>query len=95
MSMISSETAEVKASIRDFLNNSVLPLAREGSFEDDDSFLEKGLLDSTGVLELVGFVENRFSIRFEADEITPENLDSLDKIAAFINRKMAPGVRSE
>jgi acyl carrier protein len=64
-------------------------LARVAAFGDNESFLEKGILDSTGVLELVGHIENQFSLRVEADEITPENLDSLDKLVAFITRKTA------
>jgi acyl carrier protein len=57
------------------------------SFEDDDSFLEKGILDSTGVLEVVGHIEKEFEIQVEADEIIPDNLDSINKITAFIERK--------
>jgi acyl carrier protein len=73
--------------LRDFLTNSVLPLARVEMFEDDESFLEKGILDSTGVLELVGYIEKQYFIRVEADEITPDNLDSLNKLVAFVTRK--------
>lgn len=87
MSRASQDATTIKASLREFLTNSVLPLARVGSFGDDESFLERGILDSTGVLELVGHIENQFSIRVEADEITPDNLDSLDKLVAFISRK--------
>jgi len=87
MNMASLDTTAVKTSLREFLTNSVLPLARVEAFRDDESFLEKGILDSTGVLELVGHIENRYSIRVEADEITPDNLDSLEKLVAFISRK--------
>jgi len=77
----------VKEAVRAFLSSSSLPLARVDSFTDDDSFLEKNIIDSTGVLELVGFIENEYQIRFEADEITPENLDSINKIADFVSMK--------
>lgn len=87
MNLSSNEATAIKTSLRSFLTDSVMPLARGEAFADEDSFLERGILDSTGVLELVGFIEKQFSIRVEADEITPENLDSLDKLAAFITRK--------
>jgi acyl carrier protein len=87
--MNDNDPIALKKSLRDFLTQSILPLARVAAFGDNESFLEKGILDSTGVLELVGHIENQFSLRVEADEITPENLDSLDKLAAFITRKTA------
>lgn len=89
MNMAGLDATAVKTSLRDFLTNSVLPLARVDVFRDDESFLEKGILDSTGVLELVGHIEKEYSIRVEADEITPDNLDSLEKLVAFISRKTA------
>ena len=87
MNMASHNALTIKASLREFLTNSVLPLARVEAFGDDESFLEKGILDSTGVLELVGHIEKEYSIRIEADEITPDNLDSLEKLVAFVSRK--------
>jgi acyl carrier protein len=87
MNMAGNDPIVLKKSLRDFLTQSVLPLARVDAFRDDESFLERGVLDSTGILELVGYIEQQFSIRVEADEITPENLDSLEKLAAFITRK--------
>ncbi len=63
-------------------------LMRQGDdLADDVSFLGQGLLDSTGVLELVGFLEHRFGIEVSDQEMVPENLDSLDAIAAYIQRK--------
>ena len=89
MNMAGSDARSIKASLREFLTNSVLPLARVDAFGDDESFLERGILDSTGVLELVGHIEKQFSIRVEAEEITPDNLDSLEKLVTFISRKTA------
>jgi acyl carrier protein len=79
----------IKSSLRAFLAEPILPLARLSTFGDDESFLEKGILDSTGVLELVSHIENVYDFRVEADEIIPENLDSLDKLASFVMRKTA------
>jgi acyl carrier protein len=56
---------------------------------DDASFLEEGIVDSTGVLELVMFVEETFSLTVEDQEIVPENFDSVRQLAAYIRRKMA------
>jgi acyl carrier protein len=50
-------------------------------------FLENGILDSTGVLELVGFLEERFGIRVEDDEVVPDNMNSLEKITLYILKK--------
>ena len=77
----------VKASLRAFIAAPTLPLSHVSSFTDDDSFLEKGILDSTGVLEIVSHVEKEYEIRVEADEIIPDNLDSINKLTAFIEKK--------
>jgi acyl carrier protein len=53
----------------------------------DSSFLETGIIDSTGVLELVTFVEDEFSIDVLDDDLRPENLDSIERLVAFIERK--------
>lgn len=56
---------------------------------DDTSFLEEGIVDSTGVLELVMFVEETFNVTVEDEEIMPENFDSVSRLAAYIHRKIA------
>ena len=53
----------------------------------EDSLIEKGLIDSTGVLELVAFLQETFQIRVDDHEIVPANLDSIGKIAAFVRLK--------
>lgn len=55
---------------------------------DDTSFIDDGIIDSTGILELVTFIENEFSIQVKDEELIPENLDSIEKVSRFINRKM-------
>ena len=57
-------------------------------FTDDDSFLEKGIIDSTGVLELVSFLEDTYGVRIEDDELIPENLDSVNGVVRFVNDKL-------
>ncbi|MHC4227703.1 MAG: acyl carrier protein [Planctomycetota bacterium] len=58
------------------------------ALKDDTSFMEEGIIDSTGILELVFFLEETFSINVEDDELVPENMDSLVNISGFINRKL-------
>lgn len=60
-----------------------------GSLHDDDSFLATGIVDSTGMLELIMFLENNFSIKVEQEEMVPENLDSVNRLAQFIAKKLA------
>ena len=53
-----------------------------------DSFLETGVVDSTGILELVGFVEERYGIEVDDEDLLPENFDSISSLSAYIARKM-------
>ena len=71
-------------------------IAENFLFSDDGSqlsahasFLEEGIVDSTGVLELVMFVEETYNVTVEDDEIVPENFDSVAQLAAYIRRKVA------
>lgn len=73
--------------LRNFIVENFLPSAGLGAFENDDSFMEKGIIDSTGILELLEFIEERFSIRVEDKEVIPDNLDSLNKLKSFIKMK--------
>ncbi len=77
----------VRQILRAFIVESFLPQSGVDSFGDSDSFMEKGIIDSTGVLELLEFIEERFSIKVEDEEVVPDNLDSLDKLTAYICRK--------
>ena len=73
--------------VREFIIENFLFGDRE-RFEPDLSFLETGVIDSTGMLELVGFLEGRYKIQIKDDEFVPENLDSLDNIERFLRRKL-------
>ena len=57
--------------------------------DEDTSFLNEGIIDSTGILEPIMFIEETFEIKIEDHELTPENLDSLSNISQFIQRKVA------
>ena len=80
---------DIKGSLRQFINRQFLFDDAAKAFTDDDSFLEKGIVDSTGVLELLSFVEHTWKIRVEDAEMLPENLDSLSRLADFVRRKTA------
>jgi acyl carrier protein len=76
----------IAESLRQFIRENFL-FGRDDSFSDADSFLELGIIDSTGVLELVTFVEEQYQITIQDDELVPENLDSIDYIVRFIESK--------
>lgn len=55
---------------------------------DDESLLEKGVIDSAGMLDLVAFIETEYSIKIDDDDLMPENFDSLNAIQGFVTRKI-------
>jgi len=61
---------------------------RENGFGNDDSFLEQGIIDSTGILELISHLEGTYGIEVADDELNPDNLDSINKISAYLTRKI-------
>ncbi|MBN2296549.1 MAG: acyl carrier protein [Pirellulales bacterium] len=75
--------------LREFIKETFL-FGQEITFSDDDSFLEMGIIDSTGVLELVMFLESNFGVSVADDELVPENLDSINNIVSFIEGKHSP-----
>ncbi len=74
-------------SIRKFILENYLFTEDEQALENSASLIEMGVIDSTGVMELVAFLEEQFGIRMLEDELVPENLDSVDRIVAFVIRK--------
>jgi len=70
------------------LENFMLGRNRE-ELEDSVSLLDMGIIDSTGILELVEFVEKSYGVKIEDNELVPENLDSIDNLVTFISRKTA------
>lgn len=76
----------VKKAIREHIVENYL-FGKDDELSDDTSFLEEGILDSTGVLQLVFHLEDTYNIKVEDDEMLPENLDSINAICAFLERK--------
>ena len=77
----------IEKKLRTFIVNKFLLGNKSNTLGADDSFLEKGIIDSTGVLELVSFIEETFNINVEDEELIPDNLDSLRKLTSYIKRK--------
>ena len=60
----------------------------DSGLEDDSSFLDEGVMDSTSALELVSFIEKEFSITIDDEEVIPDNLDSINNVVQFLERKL-------
>lgn len=78
----------MKDKIKAFIVENFL-FEKDGGLKNDSSFLDEGIIDSTGILELVGFLEEEYSISVEDEELVPENLDSINNVVAYLERKMA------
>jgi acyl carrier protein len=81
---------DIGASVRRFIGENFLFREEIESLPEEASFLEAGIIDSTGVLELVCFLEGTFGIEIADDEMLPENLDSIRAVSAYVQRKVAP-----
>lgn len=78
---------KLKDKIRQFIVEDFL-FGDDNGLKDDTSFLDEGIIDSTGILELVSFLEEEFSISVEDEELIPEYLDSIMNVVAYLERKM-------
>ena len=77
-----------KEKIKTFIVENFL-FGSEDGLKDETSFLEEGIIDSTGILELVTYLEEEYSITVEDEELVPENLDSINNVTSFLERKIA------
>jgi acyl carrier protein len=73
--------------IRNYILENYLFSENQSDLDNSDSFLNKGILDSTGILEVIYFLEDEYEIKIEDEEMIPENLDSVNNILAFLKRK--------
>ena len=74
--------------IRTFIIDTFL-FGDDSVLQEDTSFIQEGIIDSTGVLELITFIEENYGFKIQDDELVPENLDSLNNIRQFLSRKLA------
>ncbi len=77
----------MREKIRAFIVENFLFGKGEG-LADETSFLDGGIIDSTGILELVSFIEEEFNIKVADDELVPENLDSINNVVAYLEKKI-------
>ncbi len=80
----------IEQEVRQFVIENFVFESDNRDFSNDDSFFDTGLLDSMGVLTLVEFVKGKYAIAVEDDELLPENWDSVNRIANFVQARVSP-----
>ena len=80
---------QIESAVREFVAEKFMFGQGADTLSSETSFLESGLIDSTGVLELVMFIEDNYRVKVADDEMLPENLDSVRAIAAYVMRKLS------
>jgi acyl carrier protein len=84
------EASAITERLKEFILQK-FPLAKKRGLKSSDRMLDTGIIDSLGVLDLVGFVEREFAIHVSDEELTPENFQSLDALTVFVRTKSANG----
>lgn len=79
---------EIENKIKSYIAKNLLFSGDEFKYSNDVSFLEEGIVDSLGVMELVSFVEDQFGVTVDDQEITPDNFDSVSKLAVYVRSKL-------
>lgn len=79
---------EIEQKIKTYIAQNLIFSGDEFKYPEDASFLEEGIVDSLGVMELVSFVEDQFGVGVDDQDITPENFDSVLKLAAYVRGKL-------
>lgn len=79
---------DVRNTVKIFIKERFMIGMAGDSLSDSDSMLEKGIIDSTGVLELVGFLEETFGLKVDDEELVPENLETVSNVVSFVARKL-------
>jgi acyl carrier protein len=81
--------ASIESQVRRFIEENFLFAEDSASLKDSDSLIEAGLINSTGILELLSFLESEFRLQIQDAEVIPENLDSIVAITSFVAAKQA------
>ncbi len=89
-----NQTNGITNELRRFVIDNFL-FGNADSFTNDASFFDSGIIDSTGVLELVGFLERHYSIKLEDEELVPDNLDSVRNLTCLVERKLSEQLKEE
>jgi len=82
----------VQTQIRHYILENFLYTSDESKLGDSDSFLEHGIVDSTGILELLMFVEEAFGFEVDDEEVLPDNFDSVERLTRYVEQKKGNGV---
>ena len=83
-----NDRLQIQDTVREFIRKNFV-FDPNTSFTDDESLLGTGVIDSTGILELIGFLEEKYRLQFEDNELIGENFDTVQKITAFLSGKLA------
>ena len=78
----------MREALRQFIRDNFLFGDDDRRYSDDDSLLDNGIIDSTGVLELIAFLDKNYQVKVEDDEMLPENLDSVNNLVRFLEKKL-------
>lgn len=79
---------QMEKELRQFVIDNFLFGQTDVEFTNDDSFIERGIIDSTGVLELVAFLEEKYQVKIDGEDLVPANLDSISNLLSFIEKKL-------
>ncbi|MDO8356005.1 MAG: acyl carrier protein [Nitrospirota bacterium] len=79
--------SSIETELRKYILDKLLFGRTEVALSGDASFLESGIIDSTGVLELVSFLEEQFQVKVEDEDLIPANLDSINAITRYVEKK--------
>jgi acyl carrier protein len=82
-----TEGTKIREHLRRYIAENLLFSDKEYPFEDDASFLKNGVVDSTGVMELVAYVEKKFGVTVDPKEVVPDNFDSVKSLTDYVKRK--------
>jgi len=80
----------IQSRVREFVLKNYLFTTDPGALENHASFMKTGIMDSTGILELIMFLHDAFGVVVHDDEMVPENLDSVNSVVAFVSQKTSP-----
>lgn len=83
-----TQKEDIRNKVRGFIVETFMVGDETEKLQDTESFMQSGIIDSTGVLELASFVEQEFKFTIEDDEMTPTNLDSIENLTSFVMRKL-------
>jgi acyl carrier protein len=86
---LATSESTVESKLRAYVLENYLFTDDASALDDSDSFMAKGILDSTGIMDMILFIEESFGVHVEDEDMVPENLDSVEKMAAFIRRKQS------